>query len=226
MSEKPYSKCHRNQWPRRLAILLGLVVAGTVAMVAQVMKITGTVTDQEDEPLIGATVLVKGTTQGVSTDLDGHYALDARQGDVIMVSYVGCKPAQATVGTSNVINFTLESDSQVLDEVVVVGYGVVKKKDLTGSVAQVKGDKVAERRTTQLSNALQGAMAGVQVSRTNGQPGAGASDILIRGVTTIGDSSPLIIVDGVPVDNINDVNAADVENISVLKDAASAAIYG
>lgn len=210
----------------RIMLVVMLMMAGAINVSAQVLNVTGKVTDSENEPIIGASVKVRGSKTGVITDVDGKYTIQARHGDVIIVDYVGCKPEEKTVGSKPVIDFSLQGDTKFLDEVVVVGYGVVKKKDLTGAVAQVKGDKVAERRTTQLSNALQGAMAGVQVNRSSGQPGVGASSILIRGVTTIGDTSPLIIVDGVPVDNINDVNAADVEDISVLKDAASAAIYG
>ena len=130
------------------------------------------------------------------------------------------------VGNHNTIDIILQEDSELIDEVVVIGYGTAKKKDLTGAAANIKGDKVAERRTTQLATALQGAVSGVLVTRSSGEPGAGASNILVRGVTTIGDSSPLIVVDGIPVDNINDVNANDVESITVLKDAASASIYG
>ena len=210
----------------RFLIVLALMIAGTITMAAQIMDVTGTVTDSENEPVIGASVKIKGLKGGVVTDINGKYIIQANSGDVIAVDYIGCQPAEKTVGSSSVINFALRGDTKILDEIVVVGYGVVKKRDLTGAVAQVKGNKIVERRTTQLSNALQGAMAGVQVNRNSGQPGAGASSILIRGVTTIGDTSPLIIVDGVPVDNINDVNASDVESISVLKDAASAAIYG
>lgn len=210
----------------RIMLVVMLMTAGAIHVSAQVLNVTGKVTDSENEPIIGASVKVRGSKTGVITDIDGKYTIQAKHGDVIIVDYVGCKPEEKTVGSKPVIDFLLQGDTKFLDEVVVVGYGVVKKKDLTGAVAQVKGDKVAERRTTQLSNALQGAMAGVQVNRSSGQPGVGASSILIRGVTTIGDTSPLIIVDGVPVDNINDVNAADVEDISVLKDAASAAIYG
>lgn len=189
-------------------------------------EITGTVIDHEGEPIIGATVKIKNSPSGTMTNVDGAFSLKASEGDVIVVSFIGYKSQEATVGNASKYDFTLLSDSEILDEVVVVGYGTVKKKDLTGSVSNLKGEKVAERHTTQLTNALQGAIAGVQVSRTNGQPGASASSILIRGVTTIGTSDPLIIVDGVPVDNIDDINSNDVENISVLKDAASAAIYG
>lgn len=220
----------RIQWPGRMALILALLIIGSMTALAQAatgnIAVTGMVLDEEGEPVIGATIRVKESGFAVVTDIDGRYSIRADKGNTIMASYIGCMPEEAVVADAATIDFTLRTDNKLLDEVVVVGYGIVKKKDLTGSVSSLKGDIVTDRRTTQLSNALQGTMAGVQVSRNSGQPGTGASDILIRGVTTIKDSSPLIIVDGVPVDNINDVNAADVENISVLKDAASSAIYG
>ncbi len=220
----------RIQWPGRMALMLALLIIGSMTALAQAatgnLAVTGMVLDEEGEPVIGATIRVKESGFAVVTDIDGRYNIRADKGNTIMASYIGCLPEEAVVADATTIDFTLRTDNKLLDEVVVVGYGIVKKKDLTGSVSSLKGDIVTDRRTTQLSNALQGTMAGVQVSRNSGQPGTGASDILIRGVTTIKDSSPLIIVDGVPVDNINDVNAADVENISVLKDAASSAIYG
>lgn len=220
--------CWRSRSPRLATLVLVLIafLSSSLSIQAQTMQITGKIVDEQGEPLIGATVRVKGTTAGATTDLDGKYSVKASKGATLLASYVGCTEQKAVVGASKVINFTLTSDPQTLDDIVVVGYGVMKKKDLTGAVAAVKGDKVVDRRTTQLDNALQGAIAGVQVNRAGGAPGAAASDIVIRGVTTIGDSSPLIIVDGVPVDNMNDVNASAVESISVLKDAASAAIYG
>jgi TonB-linked SusC/RagA family outer membrane protein len=193
---------------------------------AVVKNISGTVTDTDGEPLIGATVSVKGTTHAISTDIDGNYTLKASVGQVIAVSYIGYSPAEAVVGAKDVINFTLSTNAEALDEVVVVGYGTVKKKDLTGAVGAVNGEKMTDRHTTMLSTALQGALSGVQVLRTSGSPSAGASSIRIRGVTTTGTSDPLILVDGVPETSINNINANDVESISVLKDAASASIYG
>ena len=189
-------------------------------------NISGNVIDVEGEPVIGATVTVKGTSTACSTDIDGNYTIKAAEGQTLVVTYIGCHPEEAVVGASDVINFALRTNAEALDEVVVVGYGTVKKKDLTGAVGAVNGDKMVERHTTQLSSALQGAMSGVQVLRTAGGPSAGASSIRVRGVTTMGTSDPLILVDGVPEDNIDNINANDVESISVLKDAASAAIYG
>lgn len=197
----------------------------TTALANQQKKIiTGTVVDPNGEAVIGANVLVKGTTNGTITDMDGKFSLDVPEGAMLLVSYIGYGDYETKVGNQSNLSITLKEDSQALDELVVVGYGTMKKKDLTGAVGAVKGDDLASRRTTQLSTALQGATSGVLVTRDNSAPGATAS-IKIRGVTTIGETSPLVIIDGVPGD-INQVNPEDVENMSILKDAASASIYG
>ena len=186
--------------------------------------ITGKVVDANGESVIGANIKQKGTSNGVITDLDGNFTLAVPEGATLVVSYIGYKPQEIKVDSRRTYNITLEEDSETLDEVVVVGYGTVKKKDLTGAVGAIKGKDISARRTTQLSTALQGATAGLMVTRDNNAPGATAS-IKVRGVTTIGDSGPLVIVDGVPGD-INQINPDDVESMSVLKDAASASIYG
>lgn len=188
-------------------------------------KITGVVVDETGIPVIGANVVEAGTTNGTITDLEGKFSLDVPLNADLLLTYVGYVSANLKVGSADHYNVQLALDSQGLDEVIVVGYGTVKKKDLTGAVASLQGDLLSSRKTTQLSAALQGAVAGVLVTRDNSAPGATAGSIKIRGVTTIGDSSPLVIVDGVPGD-INQVNPNDVENMSVLKDAASASIYG
>lgn len=197
----------------------------TTALASQQKKIiTGTVVDPNGEAVIGANVVVKGTTNGTITDMDGKFSLEVPEGAMLLVSYIGYGDYETKVGNQSNLSITLKEDSQALDELVVVGYGTMKKKDLTGAVGAVKGDDLASRRTTQLSTALQGATSGVLVTRDNSAPGATAS-IKIRGVTTIGETSPLVIIDGVPGD-INQVNPEDVENMSILKDAASASIYG
>ena len=197
----------------------------TTALANQQKKIiTGTVVDPNGEAVIGANVVVKGTTNGTITDMDGKFSLEVPKGAMLLVSYIGYGDYETKVGNQSNLSITLKEDSKALDEVVVVGYGTMKKKDLTGAVGAVKGDDLASRRTTQLSTALQGATSGVLVTRDNSAPGATAS-IKIRGVTTIGETSPLVIIDGVPGD-INQVNPEDVENMSILKDAASASIYG
>lgn len=196
----------------------------TTSINQQKRIITGTVVDPNGEAVIGANVLVKGTTNGTITDIDGKFSLEVPEGAMLLVSYIGYGDYETKVGNQSNLSITLKEDSKALDEVVVVGYGTMKKKDLTGAVGAVKGDDLASRRTTQLSTALQGATSGVLVTRDNSAPGATAS-IKIRGVTTIGETSPLVIIDGVPGD-INQVNPEDVENMSILKDAASASIYG
>lgn len=186
--------------------------------------ITGIIKDVNGEPIIGANVVEKGTTNGTVTDIEGRFSLNVAPGATLVVSYIGYTTSEIVVGNKTDLAISLKEDSEMLEEVVVVGYGTMKKKDLTGAVAAVKGDDLAARKTTQLSTALQGAASGVTVTRDNSAPGATAS-IQIRGVTTIGETSPLVIVDGIPGD-INQVNPEDVESMSVLKDAASASIYG
>ena len=189
-------------------------------------KVTGRIVDENDEPLIGASVIIKGSTQGTITNIDGEYTLeDVPEKATLTVSYVGYIPASVAVNGKNAINVVLQEDSKTLEEVVVIGYGTVKKKDLTGAVGSVGGAEVAARKTTSLSTALQGTIPGLMVTRNNNAPGANADKIYVRGITTIGNSDPLVIVDGVPGD-INSVNANDVESISVLKDASASSIYG
>lgn len=202
-----------------------LLAAASVSAFAQ-NKVSGVVTDQNGETLPGAAVLVKGTTVGAITDIDGNFTVSAAKGAQLEISNVGFKTVTVTVGDQTSLKIILEEDSQFLDEVVVVGYGTVKKKDLTGSVAAVGGETLAARQTTNLSTALQGSMSGVLVERSGSAPGASASSIRVRGVTTIGNSNPLIIVDGVVTGDIDYVNANDVASVSVLKDASAAAIYG
>ncbi len=201
-------------------------VLETSELQQQQRTVSGKVTDSSGQPLPGVTVVVKGTTQGTVTNTDGEYSFSSLPEDATLVfSFVGMRSHEVVVGSQTSINVRMEEDVIGIEEVVAIGYGTVKKSDLTGAVATVQGDAVTERRTTQISQALQGAMAGVMVTRNNNAPGSTAT-IRIRGITTIGNSEPLIIVDGVPTSSINDVNPNDVQDISVLKDAASSAIYG
>ncbi len=186
--------------------------------------ISGRVTDVSGEPLPGVTVVIKGTTQGTITDMDGNYSITVPDNATITFSFVGMKTQEMMVLGKTIINVVMEEESIGLEEVVAIGYGTVKKSDLTGAVGSINGDLVSTRQTTKISQALQGAMPGVMVTRTNNAPGSNAT-IRIRGITTIGNSEALVIIDGVP-GSIDDVNPNDVENVSVLKDAASAAIYG
>ncbi|GAB3652290.1 TonB-dependent receptor [Echinicola sediminis] len=187
--------------------------------------VRGEVVNEHGEPIPGATILVKGTTVGVAADIDGKFSLDVSEGNTLIVSFVGFLSQEVEVGNQSFLKISLKEDAKQLDEVVVVGYGTQKKADLTGAVAAIDGEDITSRKTVQVSQALQGAVPGVTVTRSNNAPGSTA-DIKIRGITTIGDSSPLVIVDGVPIDNINDINPGDIESMSVLKDAASASIYG
>ena len=193
----------------------------------QPRTITGTVTDESGDPVPGTNITIKGTTTGTITDLEGKYSIEVEDAStaVLVFSFVGYQTQEIVAESQTEINISLQLDILGLDEVVVIGYGTQRKVDLTGSIASTKGDVIVERNATQISQALQGLMSGVLVTRNNNAPGSTAT-IRIRGITTIGNSNPLIIVDGVPMDNIDDINPNDVENISVLKDAASAAIYG
>lgn len=186
--------------------------------------VTGTVVDEFGEPLPGVNVIEKGVTNGTSTDIDGRFTLSISENAVLQFSYIGYVLQEVTVGNQTTLNIQLTEDSQALDEVVVIGYGTARKIDLTGSTSSLGGDKLRMKSTPQLSGQLQGQMAGVQITRSSGDPSA-ASTIRVRGITTMSTNDPLVIVDGVP-GNINDIAPEDVKDIQVLKDAASAAIYG
>ncbi|SDX24376.1 TonB-linked outer membrane protein, SusC/RagA family [Lutibacter oricola] len=193
---------------------------------AQKMNVKGTVTGAEDGmPIPGATVLIKGTTKGVSTDFDGNYAIKANTGDVLVYSFLGMKSKSVSV-TKAVINVSLTSDVAALEEVVVVGYGTVRKKELTGSVAQVKADQIEEFSTPDLASALQGQISGVNIAASSGEPGEAAS-VQIRGLSSLlGSNEPLYVVDGIAQTGNPGLSPNEIETIDVLKDAASAAVYG
>lgn len=212
----------------RQKILLGCVLffGALSPLLAQVRQIAGKVTDEGAKDLPGVSIVIKGTQRGTVTDANGDYKLALPEGEVSLTfSFVGYQSQEITPGAQSTLNVTLRPSDNALSEVVVVGYGTQKKKDLTGAISTIGSKEVAGRQTLQVSEALQGSVAGVSVTRSSGAPGAGSS-ILIRGITTIGTNSPLVIVDGVPVSSIDNVNPGDVESVTVLKDAASAAIYG
>ncbi|TDB62744.1 TonB-dependent receptor [Arundinibacter roseus] len=190
--------------------------------------ISGIVTDDKGEALPGVSIVLKGTQRGTTTEANGKYSINLPDGPATLIfSFVGYTSQEIAVGNQTQLNIILEADTKSLEEVVVVGYGTQQKKDLTGAVSMVQGDAITNRKTTQISQALQGTMPGVMVTRSSNAPGATAQ-IRVRGITTITDAgaNPLIIMDGVPIDDINSINPNDVESISVLKDAASASIYG
>lgn len=209
---------------------LFVLVVALMCLTAQSLwarTIKGSVIDSENEPLIGATIKIDNdASKAVTTDVDGHFFIEAPDKTVtLQVSYIGLKQQTLRIPTSqNEVTVTMSQSSVDLNEVVVVGYGTMKKADLTGSVTNVGGSKIEDMHATSITQALQGQMPGVQVTRSSGLPGASGT-IRVRGVTTIGNSDPLVIVDGVP-ESIESVNSADIESISVLKDAASASIYG
>lgn len=211
--------------PLKLAVAIICLMMSAVASQAQSLTVSGTVTSGTDgEPLIGASVRVKDTQKGVSTNIDGEYTLPGVQtGETLVVSYVGFKQKEVKI-TGATMNIVMEENNAVLDEVVVVGYGVQKKKLVTGATAQLKGSEIAKMNTTSPLQAMQGQMAGVSIASNSGQPGESLK-VTIRGLGTTGSASPLYLIDGVGGD-INTLNPADIESIDVLKDAASAAIYG
>ncbi len=190
----------------------------------QTKKITGTILDQAGIPVIGANVLEKGTSNGTITNLDGKFTLNVAPGATLHISYIGYKVEEITVGSAQNYQITLKEDTERLDEVVVVGYGIQKKKLVTGATVEVKGEDIAKLNTTQALGALQSQTPGVNIQANSGQPGDGFK-ISIRGAGTNGNTAPLYIIDGVAGD-INNLNPADIERIDVLKDAASCAIYG
>jgi TonB-linked SusC/RagA family outer membrane protein len=213
----------------RQKILLGciLLFGWLDPLWAQTRQISGKVTDEQSKDLPGVSIIVKGKQQGTVTDASGQYKLALPEAEAVTLtfSFVGYQSQEIDVAGRSSLDVSLKPNDNSLAEVVVVGYGTQKKKDLTGAISTISSKDVAGRQTLQVSDALQGSVAGVSVTRSSGAPGSGSS-ILIRGITTIGTNSPLVIVDGVPVSSIDNVNPGDVESITVLKDAASAAIYG
>ena len=210
---------------RMLTLLLFVLCTTTVF--AQQKAIKGTVVDAIGEPLIGVNVSVKGTTIGTITDVDGQYSLEVPTSGTLVFSFIGYKTAEIPIGSQNVINQTLNEDTQNIDEVVVVGYGVQKKVTVTGSVASLKGEELQASPTTNLTNGMVGRMPGVIGFQRSDEPGGGGTTIRIRGTNSLGSKDPLVVIDGVPgrAGGLDRINPNEIESISVLKDAA-AAIYG
>ena len=189
----------------------------------EAVTVKGTVIDSEDNPVVGATVVIKGTTEGTITDIDGNYSISVTPGQVLEFSYVGMQPSQVTVGNQRTINIKM-ADGEMLDEVVAIGYGTVRKSHLTGAVSSVSAKDIQASVQRSTASALQGRIPGVTVSTNTGQPGENMS-INIRGVSSLQSTTPLYVIDGVYGD-INMVDPADIQSIEVLKDASAAAIYG
>ena len=213
------NKLRVNYYFLLLGILLCMPIYGQ-----GLLKISGTVTD-EGGSLPGVSVLVKGTNNATSTDLDGKYVISAKSTDVLVFSYVGYKSVERPIGGKTSIDVRMETENSQLQEVVVVGYGSVKKSDLTGSVSTIKPETITERNVNSPLEAIQGSMPGVQISSNSGRSGDGYK-MVIRGNNSLLGSSPLYVVDGVPTDNIDFLNPQDIARMDVLKDASSAAIYG
>ena len=210
-----------------MAMLLCFPASGVNAAPAsqENLTVSGVVTSAADQlPLIGVSVQVKGTSNGAITDLDGNYSVSVASGQTLVFSYIGFKTQEIQITNQKTLNVVMEEDSETLDEVVVVGYGVQKKKLVTGATVQVKGETLAKMNTNSPLQAMQGQTPGVNISSTSGQPGE-SMKVSIRGLGTVGNASPLYLIDGVGGD-ISTLNPADIESIDVLKDAASAAIYG
>lgn len=191
----------------------------------QAKTVTGTVTDVSGEPIIGANIRIKGTTTGTITDIDGNFSIKAEPQSVIEVFYIGYLTQETVINNQKSIRFLLKEDTKTLDEVVVIGYGVQKKADLTGSVANINTEKLNTQSNANIGQALQGKIAGVDIVSQGGAPGSGTR-IMVRGIGTLNNASPLYIVDGMYMNSIDHINPNDIASIDVLKDASSAAIYG
>ena len=217
----------------RFLLLLAVGLLFAVQSFAQGLTVKGVVKDVTGESVIGANVIVKGTTNGTITDFDGNFQLQVNQGDIIVISFIGYLPQELPAAAE--MNVVLHEDTETLDEVVVIGYGVAKKNDLTGSVTAIKPDEMNKGLVTNAQDMMQGKIAGVNVTSAGGAPGAGAT-IRIRGGSSLNASNdPLIVIDGLAMDNngvkglsnpLSMVNPADIESFTVLKDASATAIYG
>ncbi|MGC8802649.1 MAG: SusC/RagA family TonB-linked outer membrane protein, partial [Bacteroidales bacterium] len=222
-------KTYKEKWlsravKRALTVFCGLLMVA--ATFGQEKTITGTITDKNGETLPGVNVVIKGTSTGTVTDLNGKFSIKVPGPETVLVfSYVGYASQEVKVGDLTSINVTMTEEVRELDQVVVIGYGVQKKSDLTGAVASVSGSSFQGIATTNLNQALQGRAAGVNVVSNTGMPG-GTVTIQIRGMSSVNGGSPLVVIDGIPGGDLNSLNPSDIESVEVLKDAASQAIYG
>ena len=210
---------------KKLLTLLLLLGFSLTSFAQQNVAIRGTVTGSDGQPVIGASVIQEGTLNGTSTDGKGSFTINAPVGSSLTISSIGYKTLQVKVRNSSAMSVVLEVDNEYLDEVVVVGYGVQKKKLVTGSTLEVKGEDIAKMSTLNVMGALQSQTPGVNITQVNGFLQSGFK-VNIRGLGTTGDASPLVVVDGVAGGSLDGLNSSDIERVDILKDAASAAIYG
>ena len=209
----------------RTAILL-LACFFSIATSAQTPAVSGTVTDSSNaEALIGVTVMEKGTQNGVSTDFDGNFTINVAPNATLEFSYVGYNAKEVKVSGKTNLNVTLEQTATALDELVVIGYGVQRKSDVTGSITSLGAEEINDVPVSSPLQALQGKASGVNIIQNTGAPGSNTT-IKIRGTGTINDSDPLYVVDGFITDEIDHINPIDIENVEIFKDAASSSIYG
>ncbi|WP_026913855.1 SusC/RagA family TonB-linked outer membrane protein [Christiangramia portivictoriae] len=210
---------------RKFTCLLIVFLSGFFGAYAQSFSVNGTITDENKMPLLGVNVIVKNQSRGTTTDFDGNYTVqDISSGDVLQFSYLGFQTQEITVNDQQTINVTLQTDSEALNEVVVIGYGTQSRKEITGAVSVVGSETIEDLNPARVEQALQGRVAGVNITSTSGSPGS-ASTINIRGISTNGDNRPLILVDGNVIEDLSVINPNDIESINVLKDA-TAGIYG
>ena len=197
---------------------------GVVEQQARV-TVQGKVIDSQGEPLVGVSVTIKGTTNGTMTDIDGAYSIATTSDATLVFTYIGYKAQSIAVGNQTNISITMEEDTQMMDEVIVIGYGVQKKSDVTGAISSVKAEAIARQPVSNVAQALQGQAPGVLVTSNSGAPG-GSINVRIRGIGTVNDSDPLYVVDGMPVSDIDYLSTSDVQSMEILKDASATAIYG
>ncbi|MCR9064050.1 MAG: TonB-dependent receptor [Cytophagales bacterium] len=215
----------RSKQPKSGFLILLMLFLGSLGATAQGMNVTGTVSDSEGSALPGASITVKNSSNGTITNADGKFSINAKQGDILVCSFIGYQTQEVAVSGA-VANFTLATSENSFDEVVVVGYGTRRKSDLTGSISQVSSKDYKEQPVTRIEDALQGRAAGVNVSRTSGSPG-GDVKVRIRGVNSItGNNDPLVVIDGIIGGDLGSLNPNDIESMEVLKDASATAIYG
>ncbi len=211
----------------RVVFLIFLFLGiGTMLSSAQV-KVTGSIKDNAGVALPGVSVVIKGTTVGTLSDVNGNFTIQVKDinKDVLQFSMIGYQGQDIAIGGKSVFNIVMEEEVKKLDEVVVIGYGAVKKSDVTGAVASVKPAELTQTSTINVQQAMQGRVAGVQITQQSGEPGAGMV-VRVRGVGTINSADPLYVVDGFPTNNISFLNPSDIESMEILKDASATAIYG